>query len=238
MVNVAFDVTSFTSSLSDGQGNVLPLSEQESVDPFGTAFDIYIDAPMLDIDETSDLYTSGKVTRDPNVAGRFVYHVAADRAAERKGSTAALATDTKADGGQVGERKVIPFKTKSIVTAGEITISADESKVVYYCKTFKVQNKSITGKLQYRDKTSGNLVDVPYEAFVPFEMKPTYNRIGTVSVGHDGLFELRLRKEYKYDWTTDAVKFQFSKDGVIYEKEFTSLNSLTASLALGPVILE
>jgi hypothetical protein len=69
-------------------------------------------------------------------------------------------------------------------------------------------------------------------------MKPTYNRIGTISVGHDGQFELRLRKEYKYDWTTDAVKFQFSKDGVIYEKEFTSLNSLTASLALGPVILE
>ena len=124
------------------------------------------------------------------------------------------------------------------MTAGEITISADESKVVYYSKTFKVQNKSIKGKLQYRDKTSGNLVDVPHEAFVPFEMKPTYNRIGTVSVGHDGQFELRLRKEYKYDWTTDAVKFQFSKDGVIYEKEFTSLNSLTASLALGPVILE
>ena len=238
VVNVAFDVTSFTSSLYDGQGNVLPLSEQESVDPFGTAFDIYIDAPMLDIDETSDLYTSGKVTRDPNVAGRFIYHVAADRASERTGSTTALATDTKADGGQVGERKVIHFKTKSIVTAGEITISADESKVVYYSKTFKVQNKSIKGKLQYRDKTSGNLVDVPHEAFVPFEMKPTYNRIGTVSVGHDGQFELRLRKEYKYDWTTDAVKFQFSKDGVIYEKEFTSLNSLTASLALGPVILE
>ena len=238
VVNVAFDVTSFTSSLYDGQGNVLPLSEQESVDPFGTAFDIYIDAPMLDIDETSDLYTSGKVTRDPNVAGRFIYHVAADRASERTGSTTALATDTKADGGQVGERKVIHFKTKSIVTAGEITISADESKVVYYSKTFKVQNKSIKGKLQYRDKTSGNLVDVPHEAFVPFEMKPTYNRIGTVSVGHDGQFELRLRKEYKYDWTTDAVKFQFSKYGVIYEKEFTSLNSLTASLALGPVILE
>lgn len=238
VVNVAFDVTSFTSSLYDSQGNVLPLSEQESVDPFGTAFDIYIDAPMLDIDETSELYINGKVTRDPNVAGRFIYHVAADRASERTGSTAALATDTKADGGQVGERKVIPFKTKSIVTAGEITISADESKVIYYRKTFKVQNRSITGKLQYRDKTSGNLVDVPYEAFVPFEMKPTYNRIGTVSVGHDGQFELRLRKEYKYDWTTDAVKFQFSKDGVIYEKEFTSLNSLTASLALGPVILE
>ena len=42
---------------------------------------------MLDINKTSELYTSGKVTRDPNVAGRFIYHVAADRASERTGST-------------------------------------------------------------------------------------------------------------------------------------------------------
>ena len=237
-VNIAFDVTSFTSSMHDGKGNLLPLQEQQSVDPFGTAFDIYIDAPMLDIDETSELFINGKVTRDPNVAGRFVYHVAANRADERVGAAAALATDSKAGVSQQGERKVIPFKTKSIVTAGEITISSDESKVVYYTKTFKLQNKSITGKLQYRDKATGNLVNVPYEAFVPFEMKPTYNRIGTVSVGYDGQFELRLRKEYKYDWTTDAVKFQFSDGGVVYEKEFASLNSLAASLALGPVILE
>ena len=137
-----------------------------------------------------------------------------------------MAADVGADGGQSGERKVIPFKTKSIVTAGEVTISADDSKVVYYPKTFKIQNQSITGRLQYRDKATGNLIDVPYEAFVPFEMKPTYNRIGTVTVGQNGQFELRLRKEYKYDWTTDAVKFQFTGGGVVYEKEFISLNSL------------
>ena len=237
-IDIAFDVTSFTSSIHDGKGNLLPQQEQQSVDPFGTAFDIYIDAPMLDIDETSELFISGKVTRDPNVAGRFVYHVDANRADERVGTTAALSSDAKAEDGQHGERKVIPFKTKSIVTAGEITISSDESKVVYYTKIFKLQNKSITGKLQYRDKLTGNIVNVPNGAFVPFEMKPTYNRIGTVSVGNDGQFELRLRKEYKYDWTTDAVKFQFSDGGVVYEKEFASLNSLTASLALGPIILE
>lgn len=65
----------------------------------------------------------------------------ADREAERAYGSAALTTDTKA-ASQEGERKVIPFKTKSIVTAGEITISADESKVVYYKKVFKIQNKS------------------------------------------------------------------------------------------------
>lgn len=226
-VNIAFDVTSFYSA-----------TQNESVDPFGTAFDIYIDAPMLDVDESSSLYTSGKVTRDPNVPGRFVYHVAADRETERAaGNASALAADVGADGGQSGERKVIPFKTKSIVTAGEVTISADDSKVVYYPKTFKIQNLSITGRLQYRDKATGNLIDVPYEAFVPFEMKPTYNRIGTVTVGQNGQFELRLRKEYKYDWTTDAVKFQFTGGGVVYEKEFISLNSLYETLNSNTTII-
>lgn len=237
-VNIAFDVTSFTSTIRGNNNQVLPESEQQSVDPFGMAFDIYIDAPMLDIDESCTLYTSGKVTRDPNVEGRFIYHVDAEREAERAyGSDVALTTDTKA-ASQVGERKVIPFKTKSIVTAGEITISADESKVVYYKKAFKIQNKSITGILQYRDKATGEIKNVPYKAFIPFEMKPTYNRIGTVTVGQNGEFELRLRKEYKYDWTTDAVKFQFTEGGVVYEKEFASLSALHSSLTSGPVILE
>lgn len=237
-VNIAFDVTSFTSTIRGNNNQVLPESEQQSVDPFGMAFDIYIDAPMLDIDESCTLYTSGKVTRDPNVEGRFIYHVDAEREAERAyGSDVALTTDTKA-ASQVGERKVIPFKTKSIVTAGEITISADESKVVYYEKVFKIQNKSITGILQYRDKATGEIKNVPYGAFIPFEMKPTYNRIGTVTVGQNGEFELRLRKEYKYDWTTDAVKFQFTESDVVYEKEFASLSALHSSLTSGPVILE
>ncbi len=239
-VNIAFDVTSFLSSIRGNAGQVLPDSEQESVDPFGTAFDIYIDAPMLEIDETSPLYTSGKITKDLAVQGRFVYHVDADRTAERAyGTAAALADDSKAEGGQDGERKVIPFKTKSIVSAGDITLSADESKVVYYRKTFTVQNQSITGKLQYRDKTTDVLTDVPNDAFVPFEMEPTYNRIGVVTIGQNGEFELRLRKEYKYDWSTDGVKFQYSDaNGVVYEARFSSLSALTASLANGAIILE
>lgn len=239
-VNVAFDVTSFISSIRDQQGNILPQSEQVSVDPFGTAFDIYIDAPMLRIDETSPLYTSGKVEKDPNRAGRFIYHVNADRETERSGSTPALAVDAKA-ANQVGERKVIPFLTNSIVSAGEITISADPNKVIYYTKKFKVQNKSITGKLQYRRASDGSIVDIPQGSFVPFEVEPTYNRIGTISVHAQGQFELRLRSEYKYDWNTDNVKFQFidQTDGTVYEKVFDSIGALYATLASNtPITLE
>lgn len=237
-VDISFDVTSFLSSFQGSDNAVLPESEQQSVNPFGTAFDIYIDAPMLELDESSALYTSGKVTRDPNREGRFIYHVAADRAAERlTGSGAALVTDPKAEGGQAGERKVIPFLTKDIVTAGDITISADDSKVVYYTKQFKIQNKSITGTLQYRKE--GSLAPVPEGSFVPFEVEPTYNRIGTVTIHAGGAFELRLRSEYRYNWNTDNVKFQFTDtDGKVYEKVFDSINALYTSLGSGAVILE
>jgi hypothetical protein len=232
-VNVEFDVTSFTSTIRGNDGAVLGDDQQVSVDPFGTAFDIYIDAPMLEIDETSELYKSGKVTRDPSVPGRFVYHVEASRDAERNGSLMAT-QDSKATVSQVGERKRIPFRNKSIVSAGEILISSDESKVVFYQKRFRIHNSSMTGTLQYRK--DGVVKDIPAGSFVPFEMEPTYNRIGTVSVTADGQYELRLRSEYRYDWMTDRVKFQYVEDGVTYEASFISLNKLNDFS--GPIILE
>ena len=232
-INIEFDVTSFKSSIRGNDGNILPDDRQVSVDPFGTAFDIYIDAPMLQIDETSDVYTSGKVTKHPTIEGRFVYHVAATRDAERSGSLVAT-EDIKTTASQVGERKSIPFKTKGIVTAGEIVISSDESKVVFYEKRFRIQNSSMTGQLQYRKE--GTVVNIPEGSFVPFEVDPTYNRIGTVTVGNGGQYELRLRSEYRYDWNTDKVKFQFVEGGVTYEKTFASLNAFHSSV--GPVILE
>ena len=221
-VNLEFDVTSFTSK--DGS---------ESVDPFGTAFDIEISAPMLELDKTSPFYDAEKIS-NPS-AGKFIYHVAADRDAERRGTLQAN-KDDKASVSQVGERKCIPFKKKGIVSAGEIVIRSDESKVVFYEKTFRIQNNSIFGKLSYR--SPDGVMDVPAGSFVPFEMLPTYNRIGTVTVGASGQFELRLRSEYKYDWATDDVKFQFTdEDGAIYEKTFDSLSALNVSLD-GQIILE
>ena len=222
VINLEFDVTSFAAS-------------QESVDPFGTAFDIYIDAPMLEIDKNSDLYKSGKVEIDNAVPGRFVYHVAASREAERAGDLEA-AEDPLASVSQVGERKSIPFKTRSIVSAGDIVISSDESKVVFYQKRFRIQNESITGRIQYRDSQTGEVRSVPPGAFVPFELESTYNRIGTVTVSDEAQFELRLRSEYRYDWLTDKVKFQFVDGDVVYEKSFANLNALYNSS--GPVILE
>lgn len=227
-INLEFDVTSFTSSIRGNDGNILDESEQVSVDPFGTAFDIYIDAPMLAIDETCDLYTRGKVTRHPTIEGRYVYHVDADRDVERSGNLEAN-RDSKSAASQVGERKSIPFKTRSIVSAGEIVISSDVDKVVFYEKRFRVNNSSMTGIIRYNK--SGEVLDIPEGSFVPFEMEPTYNRIGTVTIGNAGVFELRLRGEYRYDWLTDNVKLQYvDPDGNIYEKSFSSLSALYSTL--------
>ena len=232
-INVEFDVTSFAYTIKGQDGSVLPDGEKVSVDPFGTAFDIYIDAPMLELDKSSELYDARKVEKHPTIPGRFVYHVAASRDEERSGSLQA-AEDSEAAVSQVGERKRIAFKTKGIVSAGEIVISSDESKVVFYQKRFKVNNSSMTGTLQYRK--DGKVVNIPAGAFVPFEVDPTYNRIGTVTIGTGGQYELRLRSEYKYDWLLDKVKFQFVEDGVVYEKQFGSLSALNSSA--GPIILE
>ena len=235
-VDIEIDITSFTSTHRSQSGALLPESEQVSVDPFGTAFEVYIDAPMLRIDESSELFQSGKLKYDTQKEGRFIYSVAADREAERVGTLSALAHDSKA-ASQQGERKVLPFLTKSIVSAGEIIISSDESKVVFFTKRFKVQNSSIEGVLQFRRKSDSQVMAVPAGAFVPFEVEPTYNRIGTISLHQNGAFELRLRGEYKYDWNTDNVKLQFNDNGQIYEKVFDSIAALYSSLA-NPIILE
>ena len=104
-VKIELDITSFTSTNKDQNGNLLPLDQQTSVDPFGTAFDIYIDAPMLKIDESSELFISGKLRRDERREGRFIYHVEADREAERSGTLAALITDSKVEN-QVGSAEL------------------------------------------------------------------------------------------------------------------------------------
>ena len=238
-VNIDIDITSFTHNVNiNGAAEMLPVDQQESVDPFGTAFDIYIDAPMLKLDEDDELVINKKLEKVPGVEGRFVYHVSASREEERAyGYASAEAVDTKASS-QTGERKRLAFKTKGVVTAGDITISSDESKVVFYQKKFKVQNNSITGTISYRSETTNNVENIPSGSFVPFEMLPTYNRIGTVTIGESGQFELRLRSEYKYDWVTDDVKFQYiDENGVVYEKTFGSLSALKASLG-GQIILE
>ena len=141
-VDIELDVTSFAGS--DGK----------SVDPFGEPFEIYIDAPMLEIDESRLAecnLTDGKLKADPSVPGRFIYTVDAQRSTERTfGTGSALKKDgTLLDNGgsvdQAGERKRLPFLTGEVVSAGDITVSSDEEMVVFFRKTFRVTNESIRG---------------------------------------------------------------------------------------------
>lgn len=213
-----FGISSFRSQMIGADGEVLPDSEQIDVDPFGTAFDVYIDAPMFELDPNQTLVTSGKLEEDPNVEGRFVYHADADESVEN------------------GYVKSISFLPKNIVSSGEVRITADPEVVIYYEKTFRINNSSIEGILQYND--GGVIRNVPANSFVPFEVLPTYNRIGVVTVHDDGKFEVRLRSEYKYDWNVDDIKLQFTdENGKTFETEYSSLDDLYNSLENGESIV-
>ena len=186
---------------------------------------------------------SGKVRKHSSKEGVFVYSVDADRENERKaGSSAALLKD-ESGANQAGERKVIPFRVNNIVSAGDIKIYSQVENVVFNEKIFRVQNKSISGRLKYNK--DGKVYDVPYEAFVVLERIKTYNRIGTVTIGNliDGHnMNIRLRSEYTYNWYNDPVKIQYADvvrvASLIYEKEFPSLDALYTAAATGDIILE
>lgn len=249
-VNIGFDVTSFKSSIAG-----LSSQEQLSVDPFGTPFEIYIDAPMLELDKSqipSEWFVPGadgkaKIQEDPSVPGRVIYRVDADREVERQyfsGSEPLMKDEAVLDlfreptvVNQSGERKTIPFRTSQIVSAGDITISSQADVVVYNPKRFRVQNASITGQIYYMK--NGVKTAVPAGSFVPFESLPSYNRIGTIALSSGGRFELRLRAEYKYSWDTGMVKFQYTEGNATFEKEYYSLSVLYEELSSGnDVILE
>lgn len=215
-VNIALDVTSFAGT--DGK----------SADPFGEEFEIYIDAPMLEIDEArlaACKLNSAKLKADPNVEGRFIYTVDANRETERSyGNNDVINKDNTSGVNQAGERKTLPFKTRSIVSAGDIVISSNKEKVVFFDKTFTVSNTPISGTLKYAG------ANVPRNAFVSFERTRNGSRIGSVTVTADGQYELRLRKEYTFNWYTDEVEFYYEDtDGNVYHKTYTNLAALFVS---------
>ena len=239
---IEFDVTSFMSHIE----TVTTDAEQVSVDPFGRAFEIYIDAPMLELDTASPDYAriAGKIEEHPTIKGRFVYTVDASRETERTyGAKPAKIHDSsthtyldRVSSGitinQSGERKVIPFKTKDIVSAGDIVISSQESEVRYYTKTFKLTNQSITGSIKY-GADAGSATAVPARSFVPMERTYDGTRIGSMTITADGQYELRLRAEYDFDWNTDEIMFEFhQKNGdqtVHYSAKVNSLATLFAN---------
>lgn len=215
-VDMKLDVTSFSGS--DGK----------SVDPFGMEFDIYIDAPMLEIDEgrlAACNLNGDKLKADPSVPGRFIYTVAADRDTERTfGTDPASATDALA-ATQHGERKTLPFRTVETVSAGTVTISSDKEKVVFVTEEITVANTSITGTISYQEG-SGTPQAVPKDEFVSFERVRNNSRIGSVTVTADGHYELRLRKEYEFNWYTDEVKLHLELNGNTYHATCPNLATL------------
>lgn len=213
-VDIAFDLTSFKGS----DGNSVHPFKDEAFEVYGSTFEIYIDAPMLRIDEgrLSGYKLNGdKLKAHPTIPGRFIYTASRDRETERNFGTGP-AENTDATGGvnQSGERKTLPFVVNTAVSAGDIVISSDQEQVVFYSKTFRVTNSSITGTLKYKDDTGTH--DVPAGAFVAFERVSNNSRIGSVTVTTDGRYELRLRKEYAFNWYTDQVRFHYELNGTIY----------------------
>ncbi len=244
-VEIAFDVTSF-----EAQANKTT-DPNVSVDPFGQPFEIYIDAPMLKIDEgrLADYKLNGtKLKADPAVPGRFIYTVDGDRTAERAfGMAPALNADSKA-ADQTGERKVLPFIVKDIASAGDIVISSEKEWVVFYDKTFRVTNKPITGKIVAEmTQDDGTVINetVKMDEFVAFERTTNNNRIGVVTMTADGKFKLQLRKEFPLNWTSYPVAFHYehkTADGKnhLHHARFESLAAMYEALkdGKGTVILK
>ena len=217
-VDINLDITSFVGS--DGR----------SADPFGTAFEVYIDAPMLKIDEsrlTPEM--AQKLKPHATIPGRFVYTVDASREEERKaGNGKDVMIKDNVTASQAGERKTLPFVTTGITTTGEIVISSDNSVVEFFEKRFKVTNALIEGGIKYED--GGQEHNVAHGEFVSFAVERTGVRIGSMNITADGCFTLNLRAEYSFTWDDDSVILSYIKDGEVYEARFASLKALYDSV--------
>ena len=235
-VDILFDITSFKGS--DGR-SVHPFGEH-----FGTEFEVYIDAPMLEIDygrldpmwlkSNNPNLTVDKLRKHPTIAGRFIYTVERLREDERQYGFAPahnkdLSTSDYDEYGRVrtgvtqnqaGERKKLPFKKTAITIGGDIMISSQTEEVVYWEKRFSVDTKHLTGEI-YFDK-NGVRTKMPKDAFVAFVRLRTGARIGVVSIVEDGKFELNLRDEYQFAWEDDSIDFYYtdSSTGDVYSYNY------------------
>ena len=259
-VDILLDVTSFKGS--DGR-SVHPFGEH-----FGTEFDIYIDAPMLEIDyerinanwlaSNNPKLSADKLRKHPTVPGRFIYTVDREREEERQyGNYVAFNKDEATSGydeygrivtnyraDQTGERKCLPFKKTAITIGGDIEISSDTEKVVFWEKRFSVDTKHIKGDIYY--VKNGRQQQIPKDAFVAFVRLRTGARIGVVAITENGKFELNLRDEYQFAWEDDSIDFYYTDDdGVVYSFNYTEngvakevdLNTLYNLIARGESIV-
>ena len=217
-VDINFEITSFVGS--DGR----------SVDPFGTSFEVYIDAPMLKIDEsrlTPEM--AAKLKPHATIPGRFVYTVDASREEERKaGSAEAVKVVDGAAQSQAGERKSLPFVTTSITSVGEIVISSQTEVCEFFEKRFRVTNLLIDGNIKY--EVGSTQYDIPHNDFVSFSVERTGVRIGSMNITADGRFQLNLRAEYSFSWDEDPLLLSYINGGEVYEARFDSLEELYESV--------
>lgn len=267
VVELSFDITSFEAS--DGT----------SVDPFGTGFEIFIDAPMLYLekgmnkcmfgDNFEDLKVNmfdkkedGTHVNDPKEKlkdlgnGRFVYRVDAYPSTEADywanisgtstvaSSALPLIVDNAAAVVPYGDRKTIRFRKKSVVSDGQIVISANPEHVTYHSKTFNVNNTPIKGIIGYIDENENRQV-VPAGQFVSFSRVLDDSRVGSLVVvpNTDGgpvqtKFELRLRGEYDFRWTDDPIKIQTQVDGKLYSTVISGIDQLYTNDGSAQIILE
>lgn len=227
-VDILFDITSFQGS--DGC-SVHPFGEN-----FGDAFEVYIDAPMLEIDygrfpdnwyaSKNTLLEYDKLRPDPTTPGRYIYTVDRYRNHERefgyKDQSVVNKDNSKEEFNkfgqkvetsginQTGERKLLPFKKSSITAGGDITITTDKDAIVFWDKTFNVETSHIKGKIYYKNEHGE--FPVPHNSFVAFVRLRTGARIGVATIYEDGKFELNLREEYTYTWTDDPIDFYYTID--------------------------
>lgn len=223
-VTIAFDVTSYKNTKAYYEESILGTS----VDPFGEPFDIYIYAPMLEIDRgTAEAMglSESKFRKNPDVEGGFIYTVEATREAERAyGVATALIDDSSnANPSQDGERKELPFRTKDVVSIGEIKLSTNKEQILYYDKTFTISNTSIEGSISYGNDDSSQ-VAIPKDSFVVLQRISDGARIGSFTIDSNGHYLLRLRNEYEINWDLDEYKVVYTTND---SKSYSTKNSIT-----------
>lgn len=148
--------------------------------------------------------------------------------------------------GMTAKSQDIAVKTSK----GDISITSNMEKVVYWDKTFEVQTENMKGVLKY--KKNGQELTVPDDAFIAFVRLRTNARIGVVtlntSTGGPGWFELNLRDEYRFDWEDDPIDLYYKEKstGLVYNFNYTEngveksvdLNLLYTLLEKGiPIVL-
>ena len=234
-ISISFDITSFKAQ------------DNKSINPFGTGFEIFIDAPSLILypEDNPNIETqtvtmfeknadgsipSAPFAQKPKLEdlgnGKFVYRVDPNRIVEAGfwNNSVTKIEDGTTDVSQSGERKTIMFRTKDIVSSGDITISSNEEQVVYHSKTFKVHNTPISGTIKYKDGTEEK--NIPQGQFVSFSRDYNGSRIGSMTVKENGNYELRLRKEYEFYWIIDPMTIMVSIGGKYYSAQIPDLNTL------------